>query len=220
MPQFARYYHLLGPQSEVVGYVVLRAGLSLAEATPKTQTPSPVFGGPDDDVRGRNSTAVVDLPLPFPVDETTEGLDPSDRPADGATLTHGVYAHPPLPPLPGDTRKVARAKRHVKPPTGGTSLPLYFWMGTVTKVWQQHYPTTSPPKGTVGHLKALMSGPSPLTEEQLGQRLDAYLTKVGPEYINLARFATTHTAYAPKDSRVGVSVSDLDAYENAMLGTP
>lgn len=94
--------------------------------------------------------------------------------------------------------------------TGGEAVtkrkPLAF-MQYVLPVWLKRFPGSAPPPGAATALKPVYDA---VGDEEATARLRRYLGDVPPKYINLMKFAATHSAYAeseyrapPRDGRKG-----------------
>lgn len=71
--------------------------------------------------------------------------------------------------------------------------PPATYMGSVQRVWQQRFPDCNPPASAVRNLRPVYEA---LSEEEATARLSRYLQETPSQYINLARFAMTHSDYS------------------------
>lgn len=67
------------------------------------------------------------------------------------------------------------------------------YMGSVQRTWRQRFPGCNPPASAVKHLRPVYEA---LSEEEATARLSRYLHATPSQYLNLARFAMTHSDYS------------------------
>jgi len=66
-------------------------------------------------------------------------------------------------------------------------------MQFVTAVWNKRFPGCKPPKGAARTLAPVYEA---VGDEEATDRLRSYLQGCPAQYVNLAKFAATHSAYA------------------------
>ena len=75
----------------------------------------------------------------------------------------------------------------------GAKRKVATFMEFVTPIWERRFPGCKPPLGTARTLAPVYES---LSEEEASERLRNYLTGCPAKYINLEKFARTHSEYA------------------------
>jgi hypothetical protein len=76
------------------------------------------------------------------------------------------------------------------------------FMEFVIPIWERRFPGCKPPKGAARTLRPVFDA---LGDEEASNRLRTYLGQCPAQFVNLAKFATTHSEYA-KDAPTRVVV--------------
>lgn len=107
------------------------------------------------------------------------------------------------------SRRAGRKPKPDKEP--GEPAP---WMGSVRTVWRARYQADPPPQA-VAHLRPVFSA---VPEAEATARLDRYLGGLSdPRFFDLAKFASTHGAYASEAAPKSASPPNVAAADEAEI---